>query len=92
LVIPLKTKNRKENNMTTAELYAETLRNMSIVAEDESLMRRVAKYLRKVVAEKKADPTEMTIEVFVQRIDNARKGPSKSFANIKELDNYIRSL
>ncbi len=78
--------------MTTAELYAETLRNMSIVAEDESLMRRVAKYLRKVVAEKKADPTEMTKEEFFQRIDNAKKGPSKSFANIKELDNYIRSL
>jgi 16S rRNA G1207 methylase RsmC len=71
LVIPLKTKNRKENNMTTAELYAETLRNMSIVAEDESLMRRVAKYLRKVVAEKKADPTEMTKEEMCAKIEKA---------------------
>lgn len=78
--------------MTTVELYAEALRNMSIVAEDESMMKRVAKYLRKVVAEKTTDPTEMTREEFFQRIDNAKKGPSKSFSNIQELDSYIRSL
>ena len=78
--------------MTTAELYAEVFQNMSIVAEDEDLMKRVARYLRKVVAEKKADPTEMSREEFFQRIEDARKGPSKSFKNTEELDKYIRSL
>lgn len=40
------------------------LRNMSIIAEDENLLKRVAKYLRKVVAEKTADPTEVSVEEF----------------------------
>lgn len=38
--------------MTSLELNAEMLRNMSIIAEDENLLKRVTKYLRKVVAEK----------------------------------------
>ena len=38
--------------MTATQLNAEILRNMSIIAEDENLLKRVAKYLRKLVAEK----------------------------------------
>ena len=78
--------------MTTSELNAEVLRNLSIVAEDENLLRRVAKYLRRVVAEKQNDPTLMTKEKFFQMIDEAKKGPSKRFENIEELDRYISSL
>ena len=48
--------------MTALQLNAEILRNMSIIAEDEGLLKRVAKYLRKVVAEKSADPTLMSKE------------------------------
>ena len=54
-------------------LYAELLRNMSIIAEDENLLKRAAKYLRKLVAEKKADPTLLTKEEFFARIDKAEK-------------------
>ena len=46
--------------MTALRLNAEILRNMSIIVEDEKLLRRVAKYLRKVVAEKVADSTLMS--------------------------------
>lgn len=42
--------------MTTIEMNAELLRNMSIIAEDENLLKRATKYLRKLVAEKQADP------------------------------------
>ena len=45
--------------MTALQLNAEILRNMSIIVEDEKLLRRVAKYLRKVVAEKSADHTPL---------------------------------
>ena len=38
--------------MTNIQLIAEMLRNMSIIAEDENLLRRAAKYLRKLVVEK----------------------------------------
>ncbi len=55
--------------MTTLQLNAEMLRNMSIIAEDESLLKRVAKYLRKVVAEKAADPTLMSKEEFYASLE-----------------------
>ena len=37
--------------MTAIQLNAELLRNMSIIAEDENLLKRAAKYLRKLVSE-----------------------------------------
>ena len=55
--------------MTALQLNAEMLRNMSIIAEDESLLKRVAKYLRKVVAEKTADPTLMSKEEFYASLE-----------------------
>ena len=78
--------------MTEIQMNAEILRNMSIIAEDDNLLKRAAKYLRKLVAEKEADPTLFTKEEFFARIDEARKQPGKQFANVEELDQYIRSL
>ena len=78
--------------MTAIEMNAELLRNMSIIAEDENLLKRAAKYLRKLVAEKQAAPTEFTREEFFARIEEARKQPGKQFANVEELDQYIRNL
>ena len=77
--------------MTVIQMNAEILRNMSIIAEDENLLKRAAKYLRKLVAEKE-DPTLMTKEEFFAKIDLARKQPGKQFANVEELDQYINSL
>ena len=78
--------------MTAIEMNAELLRNMSIIAEDENLLKRAAKYLRKLVAEKQADPTELTREEFFARIEEARKQPDKKFDSVEELDKYIQSL
>lgn len=58
--------------MTALELNAELLRNMSIIAEDENLLKRAAKYLRKLVAEKE-DPTLMTKEEFFAKIERAER-------------------
>ena len=55
-------------------MNAEILRNMSIIAEDERLMARAAKYLRKLVAEKE-EPARFTKEEFFARIDKAKEGP-----------------
>ena len=38
--------------MTETQMIAEILRNMSIIVEDEQLLKRAAKYLRKLAAEK----------------------------------------
>ena len=77
--------------MTAIQMNAEILRNMSIIAEDENLLKRVAKYLRKLVAEKQ-DTSLMTEEEFFAKIERAEKQPGKSFANVDDLDKYIRSL
>ena len=34
----------------------------------------------------------MTKEEFFARVDEAKKGSSKSFVNVDELDKYIRAL
>ena len=82
--------------MTALEMNAELLRNMSIIAEDEALLKRAARYLRKLVAEKQADDTELSKEEFFARVDEAREqirqGEANSFATVEELDKYIRSL
>ena len=77
--------------MTAIQMNAEILRNMSIIAEDENLLKRAAKYLRKLVAEKE-DPTLFAKEEFLARIEEARKQPGKQFASVEELDQYIRNL
>lgn len=74
--------------MTAIQLNAEILRNMSIIAEDETLLKRAAKYLRKLVSEKE-DSTLFTKEEFFARIDKAKKQSGKQFPNVEELDQYI---
>ena len=82
--------------MDTMQLNAELLRNMSIIAEDENLLKRAAKYLRKLVAEKKADPTLLTKEEFFARIDKAEKdiaeGKGVTFTNKDEMNAWLNSL
>ena len=38
------------------------------------------------------DPTCMSKEEYFARLDEAKKGPSRSFSSIEELDQYLRSL
>ena len=58
--------------MTTLQLNAQIWRDMSILADSEPMMKRVAKYLRKLVAEKE-DPTLMTKEEFFAKIERAEQ-------------------
>ena len=82
--------------MTAIQLNAEMLRNMSIIAEDEKLLKRAAKYLRKLVAEKEADPTEMTREEFFARVDKAERqiaeGKGITFTNHDDMNKWLNSL
>ena len=78
--------------MTSMELNAEMLRNMSIIAEDENLLKRAVKYLRNLAAEKENDSAEMSSAEFFARVEEARKQPGVTFNNVAELDRYIRSL
>ena len=81
--------------MTAIQVNAELLRNMSIIAEDENLLRRAAKYLRKLVAEKE-DPTLMTKDEFFARVDKAEKeiaeGKGITFTNKDDMNAWLNSL
>ena len=63
--------------MTTAQLNAEIMQNLSVLADSEDMMTRVAKYLRKLVKEKKADPTLMSKEEFFAKLDKAEEDYQK---------------
>ena len=82
--------------MTAIQMNAELLRNMSIIAEDENLLKRAVKYLRKLVAEKQEDPTLMTKEEFFARVDKAEKeiaeGKGITFTNKDDMNAWLNSL
>ena len=62
--------------MTAVQLNAmntQIWRDMGIIAEDESMMRRVAKYIRKVAKEMTEDPTTMSKEEFYAMIEEGEK-------------------
>ena len=82
--------------MTSVQLNAEILRNLGAIAEDEGMLKRVAKYLRKLVAEKEADPTLYTKEEFFRMVDEAKQdiedGKGRSFSNADEMNAWLNSL
>ena len=80
--------------MTAAQLNAmntELWQSIGTIADSEPLMKRLTRYAKKLVKEKQ-DPTLMSKEEFFAKIERAEKQPGKSFANVDELDKYIRSL
>ena len=63
--------------MTTSQQTAEILQNLSVLAESEDMMNRVAKYLRKLVKEKNSDPSLMSKEEFFAKQDKAEEDYQK---------------
>ena len=61
--------------MTTSQLFVEVLRNLSILAENEEMFERAAKYLRKLVKEQQQQtaPTLMSKEEFFEKLDKAEE-------------------
>ena len=72
--------------MTAIQLNAEILRNMSIIAEDDNLLKRAAKYLRKLAAEKK-DPTLMTEEEFSPKLSVQKNSQARVLRALKSSTN-----
>ena len=72
-------------------MNTELWQSIGAIADNESLMKRLTRYAKKLVKENN-DPTLMTKEEFFQMLDEAEKGPSKRFDSVEDLDRYIRSL
>ncbi|MBQ8443015.1 MAG: hypothetical protein IJX29_06610 [Bacteroides sp.] len=83
--------------MTTSQMSTEILRNLGILAESEEMMSRVAKYLRKLVKEKReSDPTLMTEEEFFAKLDKAeesiKKGKGTTFNHPDDMNAWLNAL
>ncbi len=77
--------------MTAIELNAQIWRNMAEIADDEPLMQKLANYLQKLVKAKKAeDPTLMTKEEFLARVDEAKKGESYAMNPDETLTDFLK--
>ena len=79
--------------MTTAQigfLNRDILRSLGVIAEDESALRRVAKYLRKIAKQISADSTLMSKEEFFARVDEAKKGATVSMQPDEDLTAFLR--
>ena len=85
--------------MTAAQQNAmntELWQGIGYIADDETLMRRLSRYVKRLAKEKANDPTLMSKEEFFARVDEARReydeGKYHTFDSIEDLDRYIRSL
>ena len=62
--------------MTATQLKrmnTELWQNIGAIADDDGLMRRLAQYTRRLVKEKEKDPTLMSKEEFIARIEEAER-------------------
>ena len=62
--------------MTAVQLNAmnvELWQSIGAIADDESLMRRLTRYAKKLVKEKESDSTLMSEEEFFARVDEAKE-------------------
>ena len=85
--------------MTAVQLNAmntQLLQGIGVIADDESLMKRLTKFVAKLVREKTQDPTLMTKEEFFARVDEAREeirqGKGKRFSDPEEMNAWLNSL
>ena len=83
-------------NVQTNAIDAGLLRDINYISGDKSLMRRLARYVGRLVREKTDDPTLMTKEEFFRMIDEskeqARQGKVKTFDNMDDMNQWLNSL
>ena len=77
--------------------YASVLQDLGILAEDESIMKRVAKYLQRLVAEKKSkDASIMSKEEYFAKIELSKQQAKDGLVTVvhdeSELDELLDSL
>lgn len=85
--------------MTAAQQNAmntELWQGIGYIADDETLMRRLSRYVKRLAKEKADDPTLMTKEEFFARVDEARReydeGKYRAFSSVEEMNAWLNSL
>lgn len=81
--------------MTTIQLNAEIYESLSVIARDESLLRKAAKALKRL-AKQKNDETRMTEDEFFYVVDKsleeAKNGKVKVVRTREELSELLNGL
>ena len=98
LIVPLQRK-KIESSMTAIQLNAmnvELWQSIGAIADSEPLMKRLTRYAKKLVMERKADSAAMTKEEFFARVDEsleqARQGRVHRIESKEELHQFLNSL
>ena len=86
----------KLTEMTALQLNAELYRAMGEIADDETLVEKVLKYVKKLALNKKEDPTLMTKEEFYAKLDRAEaqyaRGEYSEMLPGEDLTTHLRRL
>ena len=82
--------------MTATQMNVEIFRNLSIIAEDENLLKRAAKYLRKLAAEKQDDTTLISEDEFFASLERGeeefRQGKTHRMLPGESLDDFLKRI
>lgn len=82
--------------MTALELNAQIWRDMAAIADSEPLMQQLAKYLKKLLAKKEADPTLMTKEEFFAKLERGeeeyRQGKTHRMLPGESLEDFLKRV
>ncbi len=82
--------------MTALQLNADIYKNLAILSQDESMLEKAAKSLRRLVNKMTEDPTCMTKEDFFARVDEAereiKEGKGITFTNKADMVAWLNSL
>lgn len=65
--------------MTTMQIQVEAFQNLGIIAQDETVLERVAKYLRRIAKQLMDDPTCMSEEEFRQKLERSSAAAEAGF-------------
>lgn len=80
----------------TIVLNGDFFYDLNIIAQDEGLLKRAVRYVKKLAREKQTDPTLMTKEEFYAKLDRAEReiaeGKGTSFTNLDDMHAWLNSL
>lgn len=82
--------------MKTEAVYdAQFMHNLGVIAQSETLTKRLVRYVSRL-AKPAADPTLMTREEFLAKVDEAERqierGEGKTFTEIDQMNTWLNSL
>ena len=79
--------------MHTISLTPDFFSDLGVIAQDETLMSKLQKYVKKLISSKVKDDSVMTKEEFFAKLDRSKKqieeGNYVKFSNMQEFNDYF---